>query len=780
MCRRGRPAADGNAQPLNPRALPALLLGLLACMPTAGQADQSAPAPPGPLQVGPAPAVQSAGIAASPGQAASHLRIGLVLSGGGARGTAHVGVLKVLDALHVKVDAIAGTSMGAIVGGLYASGMSGEQVEKLLRSVDWADAFSDRPPRADRSWRRKQEDRDYLVNLPLGFRGRQLLIPNGLIQGQKLAQILREATLHVAGIRDFDRLPIPFRAVATDLETGAPVILRDGDLTTAMRASMAAPGVISPVERDGRLLVDGGLVENLPIDIARDMGVDVLVVVDAGFPLQPRERLNSLASVSNQALAILVQRDVRRQRATLGPSDVLIEPRLDGFASSDFRAVARALQAGELAAQAQAPRLAALAATGSQQVAAAPGAAAAAAPAAAPLVSFVRTEPGSARYAGEVATLFGDFAGKPLDARAVQQRVSELYGRGHLEALDFQVVPGPDGTQGLEFLARRKSWGPQYLRVGLSLQDDFAGNSQFNAGARLSFTVLGRYDAESIWDMQIGASPRIATEYYQPLSLQHRWFLAPHVQADAHDVPEVIGTQPVRIYRVRNFEYGLDLGREFGNWGEVRAGIVDSRGSQIVRVGDPAVPLDTWHVQAGFLRLGYDNLDSANFPRNGKAYAITLRGEDRHAGQDGADTLTFDWRGAWSRGKNTLVGWVSGGSTIGGMPQPRNDFLLGGFLNLSGVTAQSIAAPHYAIARAIYLRSVGTGGEGVLNVPAYAGFSLELGNAWSSRGDIRLGTARRDYSLFFGADTYLGPAYLAAGYDDAGSTAFYLFLGRTF
>ncbi len=583
----------------------------------------------------------------------------------------------------------------------------------------------------------------------------------------------------MAGIRDFDRLPIPFRAIATDLESGAPVIMHDGDLTTAMRASMAAPGVISPVERDGRLLVDGGLVENLPIDVARAMGVDVLIVVDAGFPLQSRDRLTSLTSVSNQALAILVQRDVQRQRATLGPSDVLIEPRLDGFASYDFRAIARALQAGEAAAQAQAPRLAALAATGSQ-VAAVPPPGAGTTPATTPTVAFVRTEPGSARYAGEVATLFGDFAGRPLDAPAVQQRISELYGRGHLEALDYQLVPGPDGTQGLEFLARRKSWGPQYLRVGLSLQDDFAGNSQFNAGARLSFTELGRYDAESIWDAQIGASPRIATEYYQPLSLRHRWFVAPHLQADAHDVPEIVGTQPVRIYRVRNFEYGVDLGREFGNWGEVRAGLVDSRGSQIVRVGDPAVAPDTWHVQAGFIRLGFDRLDSANFPRTGKAFSFTLRGEDRTAGQDGADSVDIDWRGAWSHGKNTLVGWLSGGSTIGGKPQARNDFLLGGFLNLSGVRAQSLAAPHYAIARAIYLRSVGNGGEGVLNVPAYAGVSVELGNAWSQRSDIRLDTARRDFSLFFGADTFLGPAYLAAGYDDAGSTAFYLFLGRTF
>jgi len=238
---------------------------------------------------------------------ATRPRIGLVLSGGGARGAAHIGVLKVLDELHLHVDAIAGTSMGAVVGGLYASGMSGRQIEALFTSVDWQDAFSDRPRRADLGFRRKQEDRDFLVNLPLGVQGHRLQIPTGLIQGQKLTQLLRRATLPVANLSRFDAFPTRFRAVATDLESGAAVIMDSGDLTTALRASMSAPGFLAPVERDGRLLVDGGLVENLPIDVARGMGVDVLIVVDAGFPLQTRDRLNSLTSVSNQALAILVR-----------------------------------------------------------------------------------------------------------------------------------------------------------------------------------------------------------------------------------------------------------------------------------------------------------------------------------------------------------------------------------------------------------------------------------------------------------------------------------------
>src|SRR5215469_1985488 len=203
-------------------------------------------------------------------------RIGLVLSGGGARGAAHVGVLKVLEELHIPIDAIAGTSMGAVVGGLYASGLNPREIESIMTSLNWQDAFSDKPPREDLTFRRKQEDQNFLVKFPFGIRGGKIQLPKGLIQGQKLNQILRRLTLPVAAITNFDGLPTPFRAVATDLETGEAVILKSGDLTTAMRASVSAPGVFAPVEREGRLLVDGGLANNVPVDIARAMGVDVL------------------------------------------------------------------------------------------------------------------------------------------------------------------------------------------------------------------------------------------------------------------------------------------------------------------------------------------------------------------------------------------------------------------------------------------------------------------------------------------------------------------------
>src|SRR2546429_2526375 len=215
--------------------------------------------------------------------------------------------------MRVPIDAIAGTSMGAVVGGLYASGLSARDIEKIMTSINGQDAFRDRPPREDLTLRRKQEDESFLVKFPLGVRAGRILLPKGLIQGQGLTQMLRRLTLPVARMSDFDRLAAPFRAVATDLETGDAVIIGSGDLTSAMRASLSAPGVFAPVEREGRLLVDGGIADNLPIDVARAMGVDVLIVVDVGAPLLPREKLSSAPVISNQMLAILIQRSSREQ-----------------------------------------------------------------------------------------------------------------------------------------------------------------------------------------------------------------------------------------------------------------------------------------------------------------------------------------------------------------------------------------------------------------------------------------------------------------------------------
>src|ERR1700686_2349637 len=277
-------------------------------------------------------------------------RICLVLSGGGARGIAHIGVLKVLEELKIPIDCIAGTSMGAIVGGLYASGMTALEIDANMRSLDWQEAFRDVPPRRDLAFRRKQDDRNFLVRLPLGLKHRQILLPKGFIQGQKLQETLRQLTLPFSNSTNFDLLPTPFRAVATDLLSGAAVVMDKGDLAIAMRASISTPGVFAPVETQGRLLVDGGLAENLPIDVARDMHADILIVSDVSFPLQSRAALDTALSISNQMLAILVRKDADRQRASLGPRDILIDPNLGPAAATDFTAPVHIIAGGEAAA----------------------------------------------------------------------------------------------------------------------------------------------------------------------------------------------------------------------------------------------------------------------------------------------------------------------------------------------------------------------------------------------------------------------------------------------
>jgi NTE family protein len=705
-------------------------------------------------------------------------RVGLVLSGGGARGAAHVGVLNVLDEMRVPIDAIAGTSMGAVVGGLYASGMSAAEIDALVRSLNWQDAFQDRPPRAELGYRRKQDDRNFLVRYALGLTDKGFVLPRGLVQGQKLEQVLRNVTLPVAEIQRFDRLPIPFRAIATDLETGQAVLLDSGDLVTAMRASMSAPGLFAPVPRDGRLLVDGGLVENLPVDTARSMGVDVLIVVDVSFPLYARDELVSPLEVTNQAFAILIRSRTLEQRAKLNPADITIEPPLGRFPSADFGRVRQALQAGEQGARAVAGALAqlSLSETDYQAYLAARN------PRAAdlPEIEFVRAGPGSAEYEALVQATMRDLVGRQLDKELVRKKLSSLYALDRFETIDYGLIED-EGRAGLQLDLRRKSWGPNYVRVGLNLEDDFEGNSRYNAAVRLIATELNALGGEWLTDLQIGENPKFFTEFYQPLSLASRYFVAPQFDFEERSVFELMGRERTAEYRVRNVQGGLDVGRELSNWGEFRVGLRRGTGRRRVLIGDPALPGNEFDSGGFFTRFSYDKLDSIYFPRHGQQFEFEWRAEREGVGAEHSfDAFTSTWLVARSFDRDSLIFWVDAGTTVDALATPENLFSLGGFLNLSGLPPGFLAGSHYGIARLMYYRRVGRGGEGVLDLPAYAGISLEAGNAWLRRQDVSSGDLRKNASLFFGLDSPLGPVYLATGYDEGGDKAFYLFLGRTF
>src|SRR3984957_15376789 len=503
-------------------------------------------------------------------------RICLVLSGGGARGIAHIGVLKVLEELKIPIDCIAGTSMGAIVGGLYASGMTALEIDATMRSLDWQEAFRDSPPRRDLAFRRKQDDRNFLVRLPLGLKHGQILLPKGFIQGQKLQETLRQLTLQFNDSTDFDKLPTAFRAVATDLESGEAVLLDKGDLAIAMRASISAPGVFAPVDYRGRLLVDGGLAENLPINVARAMNADILIVSDVSFPLQSRAQLDSALSISNQMLAILVRKDSDRQRSSLSPQDVLIEPVLGSATSTDFTTTLGTILRGQEAARRAADRLASLS-VGDAGYHAYQARREARVPGLSP-IEFVRVDQESKRYEKTIMAEMQPLIGKPFSVDQVGSRITKLYGLGDFETLDYSLVQrdvgvsattdaaAAGGTEAapetrLEVRARRKSWGPNYIRFGLNLQDDFQGNSPYNAAARFVLTELNDLGAELLTDLQIGSDPKIVSEFYQPLTASRTWFVAPSARIEARDLPIYTKNLLVADFRDREVEDDLDVGR---------------------------------------------------------------------------------------------------------------------------------------------------------------------------------------------------------------------------
>jgi NTE family protein len=702
--------------------------------------------------------------------------VGLVLSGGGARGAAHIGVLKVLEEQRIPVHAIAGTSMGAVVGGLYASGLSAAEIATLIDSEEWRAGFTEPAPRDRLSFRRKSEDQNFLVKFPLGIKSGSFRLPKALVSGQRVSQVLRRVTFPVARLDAFDQLPIPFRAVATDLETGDPVVLSGGDLVDAMRASLAAPGVFAPVEIDGRLLVDGGLANNLPVDVAQAMGVDVLIVVDVGFPLRKRDTLDSVTTISNQMLSILIRRGSDMQRARLGASDILISPDLGEASSFDFAIIPQATDLGESAARAALSRLSTLASTADRYDAWV--AARAAACQQTPQIASVRVAESAVRYQRLIE---GRFAAADLDVNGIDAAVSTLFGRGNFESVDYRVRGEAGDT--LEVAARRNSWGPNYVRFGLSLQDDFNGNSNYNAAARFVLADIGPLAAEWVWDAQVGVEPRIATEAHIPFGDEARWFWMPQARFELSNVPLVRSGERIAEYRLRTSEYGLDVGRELSNWGEARAGVRRETGRARLRLGDPSLASsDEFDVREYFGRFSIDTLDDRNFPRRGHYLVTEWRGERTGLGSDrNADVVTLDWLAARSRGRDTVALWTSFGTQVNSAEDNvRSLFPLGGFLNLSGIAPETLSGRHFAIARALYYRQIGRGGEGFLNVPAYAGLSLEVGNVWDNRSDISLGSSLKQGSLFFGFDTLFGPVYIGTGFGEDSDSNFYLFLGRTF
>ena len=627
-------------------------------------------------------------------------RIGLVLSGGGARGGAHVGVIQALEALRIPIDAVAGTSMGAVVGGLYAAGLSGDEIERVFSQLDWQEMIRDRAPRRDLAYRRKQDDRNVLARGSFGVSDdKGVVLPLGLVQGHKITQVLRAATERVADVQDFDRLPTAFRALATDLETGEPVVMGKGDLVTVLRASMSAPGVLTPVQLDGRLLVDGGLVDNLPVDLARSMGVDRLIVVDVSFPLANRDGFGSAFDITNQMIGIMVRRGTLESKARLRTSDILLEPDLGPMTALEFSRMPAVVDEGLKAAQQQSAQLATL----SQPEAVYRQYVAARSRPADPSVQLAYVKP-SARSGAEakrVEAVFGDLAGKPLDTPELQKRLARQYRLDRFESVDYRLV-GNEAERGLEIDLRRKSWGPAFLRLGVGLENDYEGGATANAAAQLTLTNLNALDAEWTVDAQVGEEPHFVTEFYQPVSLRRSLFVAPGLRYELKTLPLVTADgHRVARYRVRDSEATFAIGADLSNWGELRLGLRRGDGSTHILVGDPQIPDVGFDIGGAYLQFGYDRLDSAYFPKTGQAFRASWLAdrESLGASQD-ADIVRASWQLARSHDRYSFVWSMDAGSARDDtVNSPQNLFTLGGFLELSGLPTDALVGTQFGIAR---------------------------------------------------------------------------------
>ncbi|MGE1089690.1 patatin-like phospholipase family protein [Pseudomonas zeae] len=704
-------------------------------------------------------------------------KVGLVLSGGAARGLAHIGVLKALEEQGIKIDAIAGTSMGAVVGGLYASGYKIDELEKLALNIDWQAALSDAPPREDVPFRRKQDDRDFLVKQKLSFRDDGSLgLPLGVIQGQNLALLLESLLAHTSDTRDFDKLPIPFRAVATDIANGEKVVFRKGHLPQVIRASMSIPAVFAPVELDGRLLVDGGMTDNIPLDVAREMGVDVAIVVDIGTPLRNRKQLTTVVDVLNQSITLMTRSNSEEQLAALKSSDVLIQPALAAYGVTDFGKAQDMIDAGYRATRILDARLAVLKPEESQD---AELAAARSPGQRTPIITAIRVENDSKVDDDVIRYYIRQHIGEPLDLGRLHSDMGTLYGLDYFEQVQYRVVhKGQDHT--LVISARGKRSGTDYLRIGLNLSDDMRGDSAFNLGASYRINGINRLGAEWLTRAQIGDKQELYTEFYQPLDVGSRYFVAPYASFEAQNVEAVLDNDPIAQYRVERYGFGLNFGRQIGNNGEVRFGVGEAWGKADVRIGDQDLPSENFNEGFYALKYSYDSLDNVYFPHEGKDVSLTLMQFEPGLG---SDTRYRQWEfkldKAMSRGPDTLILGGRYGRTLDDANVVTSSFLLGGARQLSGFREDAISGQNVSLMRAVYYRRLTPRSYLPLDFPLYAGASLERGRAWNNDNEFDSGYINAA-SVFIGFDTPLGPLNFSYGLNDANEQAVYLNLGQTF
>lgn len=697
--------------------------------------------------------------------------VGLVLGGGGARGLAHLGVLEELERLHIPIQCIAGTSAGALVGGIYATGAPLPELIQEVETADWVRMLTGSPPRKSLPYNRKKDDFKNLADITLGVDRNGIKVPRAALSTQDIDMFLRRLT-HDISVPDYDNLPIPFQAVATDLVSGEPVEFKGGDLAVALRSSMAVPGAFDLVEDNGRLLVDGMLVRNVPVQNVKGRCADDVIVVDVGTPLLKEDEIHTLLDVAAQQSNIFVRLNVRQQLALMGPNDVLIQPNLSGFSSSSFTEAHDLIQRGRdavapIAAQLERFRVSDAEYAAWRQLLMAR------APEQAVPYSAVTVAGQGFIPAGDIQRAITKDGKTPADQTALLATVEQLYATGDFDRVAY-TLRDEGGQRVAELTPIERAVGPNYLRFGLDFKLDSYGNSNVAFLGNLQFTWLNRWGGQWRNDARIGNQSYFQTEFYQPLGLTPFFASATaSVGRDRYDL--FINEQQVGVLQLNTRGVDAGMGLALGPLGELRLTYFTGMTEPTLVVGPPLSGLGSYRVDGTRIYGIIDQLDNPRFPRSGYLTRLDLRvGNIENVGHH--DTLDLKLDSAYSLHGFTLRGTAHVEGNTGAEQVLTNVHTLGGFLNLSGLNTNELIGERTALARVMgYQRVVSI--FPTLGTGMYVGMSLETGRVWNPLFSTPYNNWVTAGSLFLGIDTVLGPLYTAYGQAEGGRRAGYLYLG---
>jgi len=703
-------------------------------------------------------------------------RIGLALSGGAALGLAEVGVIQWMEENRIPVDRIAGTSMGSIIGAMYATGMSPAEIQTFAEKIDWDAAFLPEPIFSDLSFRRKQDRRDFLISARLGLK-QGLSGPNGFNPGQGVGLLLDRIALPEYRIANFDELPIPFRCVATDMLSGDAVVLRGGSLALAVRASMAIPGVFTPVEIDGRVLVDGGLVENIPVETVRDMDADVVIGVQLRTPPADRARLQTLTGVLTRAVDVMITQNENRSIA-LAQARVIVDTK--GFTATDYERVKELIQLGYKSAARQSAGLLPYAIHDPaewEQYLAERRARRQAPP---EKMEAIKVQGADADTNSRLQQRLDKALAGPLDLAKVDSQLTRIAGEGQFDRLGYEGFT-QNGLPALRVTTHDKSYGPPFVDLAVNVDGSGVAAFDFSAGARITFMDFADRGGEWRSDLLFGSSNLAATEFYQPLG-QSRFFAAPYAFVSKAPRNSFDGLTRVAVFGDERGGGGFDLGYDSGRRSEFRLGyeIFNGRLSPLIgSAGLPIVSGSTGEVRARYV---WDGQDGPAIPGSGTRVVATLSrvfqspGLEHPIGQVDVQTSSF----IPVSGKTSAFFIASGGTTFRGSAGPFQVFELGGQFRLGAYLPQEFVGNHYAYSslgfrREFYRLPQIVGGK------IYWGGWYEAGSAFGiAANDPGPVVVRGTFNLGIIAETFVGPIALAGSVSPTGQSRVNFSIGRLF